>query len=72
MAGEPSNTGSLNPSRDAEYHLAPSLIGPRQGLLLKDLDTANHPLSGIFPQIHSRVGLINSALHLRHSREEAA
>jgi len=42
-----------------------------QGLLSEDLDTANHELWGNFPQTYSMVGLINSALHLSRSWEEA-
>ncbi|SOC52952.1 Glucoamylase (glucan-1,4-alpha-glucosidase), GH15 family [Chromohalobacter canadensis] len=41
------------------------------GLLSEDLDPDSHQLWGNFPQTYSMVGLINSALHLSKSWEEA-
>ncbi|MGD8710931.1 MAG: glycoside hydrolase family 15 protein, partial [Ectothiorhodospiraceae bacterium] len=41
------------------------------GLLSEDLDTETGELWGNFPQTYSMVGLINSAMHLSRSWEEA-
>jgi GH15 family glucan-1,4-alpha-glucosidase len=43
----------------------------RLGLLSEDLDTQSGELWGNFPQTYSMVGLINSAMHLSRSWEEA-
>ena len=43
----------------------------RLGLLSEDIDTSNGELWGNFPQTYSMVGIINSALRLSRSWEEA-
>ncbi|HEX7373997.1 MAG TPA: glycoside hydrolase family 15 protein, partial [Steroidobacteraceae bacterium] len=43
----------------------------RLGLLSEDIDPATGELWGNFPQTYSLVGIINSAVRLSHSWEEA-
>lgn len=59
--------------RDEARRLFENMLECRntQGLLSEDLDTTSHELWGNFPQTYSMVGLINSALHLSRSWEEA-
>jgi GH15 family glucan-1,4-alpha-glucosidase len=41
------------------------------GLLSEDLDPTTHELWGNFPQTYSMVGIINSAMRLSRSWEDA-